>query len=302
MKRPATFALAIFSVVSSSLAGDMKDNLSFWLDNMIRHHGYTVEEAAAGLGMESSVIRDKLREFNITPEIAPNQIPNSPIKVLPWPPGRHPRIGFLEGAVDPQRDTKISVFLPWKDSGYIVFDLPEAVFSNLGLLYLAHTHVPTIWSQKGIKLKTIDWTRNPDGTLETRRDLPNKVSFGAKVFPRDDSVEYEYWLENGTDSTLSGLRNQLCVLLKNAPDFNDQTGENKVLLDGACAVHSRDGHRWIVTECERSKPWQNPPCPCMHADPTFPDCPAGKRASVRGRIWFWEGADIRAKIEGSKTQ
>jgi hypothetical protein len=34
-------------------------------------------------------------------------------RVLPYPGGRHPRVGFLDGAIDPQRGTKASVFAPW---------------------------------------------------------------------------------------------------------------------------------------------------------------------------------------------
>ena len=34
------------------------------------------------------------------------------------------RRDFLEGAVAPQRETKISVFTPWDDAGYVVADVP----------------------------------------------------------------------------------------------------------------------------------------------------------------------------------
>jgi hypothetical protein len=50
--------------------------------------------------------------------------------VLPYPGGRHPRIGFLDGAVNPQRETKISVSTPWDEQSYVVVDLPEAIWSN----------------------------------------------------------------------------------------------------------------------------------------------------------------------------
>jgi len=43
---------------------------------------------------------------------------------------------------------------------------------------------------------------------------------------------------------------------------------------------------------------QNPPRPCMHADPFVPDLPPGKRATIAGRIWFFEGSieDFEALI------
>ena len=44
---------------------------------------------------------------------------DAPAAVLPYPGGRHPRTGFRDGAMRPQRDTKISVFPPWKDGGYV---------------------------------------------------------------------------------------------------------------------------------------------------------------------------------------
>lgn len=64
----------------------------------------------------------------------------------------HPRRGFLDGAIDPQRETKVSIFPPWSGGGYVVVDVPEAIFSDLGLTYLAHTHIPTIWDSQSIEL------------------------------------------------------------------------------------------------------------------------------------------------------
>jgi hypothetical protein len=89
----------------------------------------------------------KLARRGMTPEIdyelGKNQVgPLPTIATLPW--GRHPRIGLLEGALDPRRGTKASIFLPWDPTSYLVVDLPEAIFSNLGLIFLAHTHVPTV--------------------------------------------------------------------------------------------------------------------------------------------------------------
>ncbi len=54
------------------------------------------------------------------------------------------------------------------------------------MLYLAHTHVPTVWNKRGVSLDTLEWKRNADGSLEVERRLPNKVAFGAKVVPARD--------------------------------------------------------------------------------------------------------------------
>ena len=42
--------------------------------------------------------------------------------------------------------------------------------------------------------------------------------------------------------------------------------------------------------------WQNPPVPCMHANPRFPDCAPGQTVRSRGWISFYEGTDIEAEL------
>src|SRR4029434_8887654 len=102
-------------------------------------------------------------------------------------------------AIRTQRETKLSVFLPWEDSGYVVVDVPEAIFANLGLVYLAHTHVPTIWDGQGIILPKLEWTRSADGTLESQRTLPNGIAFGTRAtLVGRDAVSFRLWLRNGT--------------------------------------------------------------------------------------------------------
>ena len=48
-------------------------------------------------------------------------------------------------------------------------DLPEAIFSNLGLIFLAHTHVPTIWNEQNQILQNI--RKNTQLTLEILGEL-----------------------------------------------------------------------------------------------------------------------------------
>ena len=45
-------------------------------------------------------------------------------------------------------------------------DVPEAVWSNLGLTYLAHTHVPTLWTKQDIELPQLEWERRDDGSYD----------------------------------------------------------------------------------------------------------------------------------------
>jgi hypothetical protein len=274
------------------------DDLKFWLENMLVHHRYTPDEATAVLGLDAATVTREAARLGVAGQPAPPRPPGAPSRVLPYPGGRHPRIGFLEGAVRPQRETKISVFTPWDDASYVVVDVPEAIWSNLGLTYLAHTHVPTIWSKANVVLPRQEWVRGPQGVLEARRVLPNGIAFDARVAPGPDAVRMSLRLTNGTNATLSDLRVQQCVMLKGARGFTRQTNENKVFRSPYVACASDDGKRWVITAwspCHRV--WGNAPCPCLHSDPKFPDCPSGETREVRGWLSFYEGDDLDGELK-----
>ena len=211
------------------------------------------------------------------------------------------RFGFLDGAIEPQRDTKVSVFCPWEDGGYVVIDLPEALWRDGAgkpeLMYLAHTHIPTVWDRRNVRLDSMDWIRGPRGMLESRRRLPDGVEFGARVVPGKEFIELELWLKNGRSTGLSGLRSQVCVMLKGAPDFNAQTLDNKVKKGLLIATGSADSSRWVLTLWQRARPWGNKRVPCMHSDPVFPDLAPGEEARLRGRLWFYQGDDLEGEME-----
>jgi hypothetical protein len=267
--------------------------IRFWLRTMATHH-YTADEMAQVLGMSVAETRAAGVRFGIRP-FTPS---SNALLVLPYPGGRHPRIGFLDGAFDPQRETKVSVFAPWDPASYAVVDVPEAIFSNVGLIYLAHTHVPTIWSAKGISLPPLEWNRKEDGSFESERLLPNGIAFGARVVPSSNMVRMELWLRNGTDRALTDLRVQNCVMLKGLAGFNQQTNSNKVLADPFVACSSPDKKRWIITAWDNlHRTWANPPVPCIHSDPKFPDCPPGATTRVRGLLTFYEGTDIQSEFK-----
>ena len=272
-------------------------DLHYWLENMIWYHRFSMDEIRAATGMSETEIASARKEMNITPENRPKREPNSPLLVLPYPGGRHPRIGFLDGAINPQRETKISVFAPWDEKSYVVLDVPEAIWSNLGLTYLAHTHIATIWTRQGVELPRLEWNRRPDGTYDLERTLPNKITFGTKIKPGVDAVRMEMWLKNGTQEPLRDLRVQNCVMLKGASGFTAQTNENKVLTSPFVACRSDDGQRWIITAWEACQhPWANAPVPCLHSDPQFPDCAAGETKRLRGWFSFYEGTDLQSEL------
>jgi peptidoglycan/xylan/chitin deacetylase (PgdA/CDA1 family) len=239
---------------------------TYWLANM-RRHIFTAAEQREAFG----------RPMPFAAEPAAGRL-------LPYPGTRHPRAGFLEGAIDPLRGTKASFFLP--EGGYAVIDLPEAIFSNLGLTFLAHTHIPTIWNRDNVVIPNVDWTRRADGSLASGWKLLNGIEFGATATYRD-GVDMTLWLRNGTRETLTGLRTQICVMLKEAKGYSATTNDNKHFGPRSAAVEHEGGGRWLVTEWERcGRTWGNPQCPCMHADPVLPDCQPAETVEVKGRLWL----------------
>lgn len=252
-------------------------DLPFWLPDMMYVHGYSAEEASLVSGLSPE---------EVTQRVANMPRPTRQSRVYPYPGGRPPRIGFLEGEIDPLRGTKATVFLPWDPASYVVVDLPEAIFSNLGLLFLAHTHVPTIWNEQNIVIENVDWAR-PGAGLRSEWKLPNNVQFGASIGWVADRVEMEMWLRNGTPEPLSRLRTQICAMLKGAAGFNQTTNGNKTYGKEIATVRQAAGGRSISIEWERcGRTWGNAQCPCMHSDPVLPDCPPGETVRVRGKLWF----------------
>ena len=273
------------------------ESLEFWLQNMVWHHRYSSNEIQQVTGLSSEQLTEKLKLLGIAESTRPPR-PTDKVFILPYPGGRHPRIGFLDGAVEPQRETKLSVFCPWDDSSYAVMDVPEAIWSNLGLTYLAHTHIDTVWDKQGIKLAQQEWVIEPNRNLVMERTLPNGILFGTKVIPMKDHVRMKMWLTNGTDQTLSDLRVQNCVMLKGMLGFDQQSNENKIFQDGYAIAKSQDEKRWIISAWDPvNRAWGNAQCPCLHSDPKFEDCKPGETRFLRGWFSFYEGDNIKAELE-----
>lgn len=263
-----------------------------WLENMVWQHQYSIEEVHGATGLSQDFIAKELDRFNISAATKPRRSDEN-LLVIPYPGGKHPRIGFLEGAINPQRETKVSIFTPWDPSSYVVLDVPEAIWSNLGLTYLAHTHIPTLWEQQGIALEQLEWAESPDGSLECERELPNGIVFGTKLEPDSDAMHMEMWLTNGTAEALTDLRVQICGLLKFAKGSEQQNNDNKLFWGPYAACGNAAGDRWVIMGWDPiHRTWGNEDCPCVHADPQFPDCLPGETQRLRGWFSFFEGTNV----------
>ena len=264
----------------------------YWVSVMERH-GYSPWEMQMATGLELS----QLDSLGRRPPLS-----TGALELLPYPGGRHPRIGFRDGAIRPQRETKASVFLPWDPQSYVVIDVPEAIWHNIPggreLLYLAHTHVPTTWDRQQITLPPLEWERHRGGGLEVERVLPNQVAFGARLTPSAEAIRMELWIRNGSSHTLTGLRVQNCVMLRNARGFNQQSTGHHHVHGPFVAAANAGLDRWIIVAWDHDqRAWGNSYCPCMHSDPQFPDCPPGETRRVRGWLSFYQGEDLQAELQ-----
>jgi len=274
-----------------------KSDLRYWLRNMVWYYGFTIEEIKAATGLGAAEIKSNFKKFKITPETKPARAKDAPLLMLPWPGGRE--LSNWGGRVEQtrQRETKVGVFAPWDDTSYIVFDIPEAIRSNLGVLYLAHEHIETIWTKKKIELEKLEWNRQPDGSLGLTRKLPNGVIYSAKFVPFRNAIRMKLTLKNGTDSTLSELAVQNCIFLKGLKGFDNKSTPKEVALKPYNSQGTADGKRWVITAwLPGGNTWGNKKNPCFHSDPTFEDCPPGQSRTVYGWASFYEGKDIKGEF------
>ncbi len=280
--------------------------LRSWLENALVWHRFTPAEAGGAVALDAAGVEAAAARLGIDPAARPAHSEGATLRVLPWPGGKHPRTGFRDGAIRPQRETKVSVFAPWADGGYAVVDAPEAVWVNdaegkPALEYLAHTHVPTVWDKAGVALDPLEWKWQRHAVLAVKRKLPDGVTLATYVDRGSNGVRMTFVVTNHSPRLLTGLRVQMCTMLGGLTGFESLTNENKRFAAPIAACHDASGRRWIVTGWEGcGRAWGNPPCPCLHSDPVLPDCPPGESRSVRGWLSFheWpEGTDVDAELE-----
>jgi hypothetical protein len=88
-------------------------------------------------------------------------------------------------------------------------------------------------------------------------------------------------------------------MLKGAVGFNLQQPLESIVVGSYVAVRGVDENeqptnRWIVTHwTPNQRVWTNPPVPCVHSDPIFPDCAPGATVTVSGDLRFYTGENVR---------
>ena len=213
---------------------------------------------------------------------------------------------------------------PWPTHDYIWYDFPEAIFSNMGLLYLSHVNpsCPVVFPG----LPKILWDMVPGG-ISFERGLPNGVRFGGSLrLEGESALATELWIENGAEEALDKIKLQTCLFLRAIKEFSSFTAENKyvhlpdegwvpypkALQLGRTDARYRLGWRGgptsadlpimvtVSSVAERmvASTWfddthslvTNPGHPCMHADPVFPRIEPGQRVGIQGGVLFHVGS------------
>jgi len=212
---------------------------------------------------------------------------------------------------------------PWPSHDYLWLDFPEAIFTDIGLIYLSHVNPkhPVLFPN----LPKVPWKQLSNG-LAYRRVLPNGIEFGGKLYTdKPATVNTELYIKNGSEKPLRNIRLQTCLFLRAIKEFSDFTANNKYvhlpdlgwmpfpeaqktgLKKGIYRLGWRGGPPsadlpvmvTVSNQAERlvAFTWErdtfslvcNPDHPCMHADPYFPDLDPGDSAVIHGRIIFYEG-------------
>ena len=271
--------------------------MRFWLENMVVRHNYGLPEVEAATGMGQSEILKTLQRLGIRENEEPVNLSKATVSVMPYPGGRHSRLDGLSQSVNPQRDTKFSIFTPWSPHEYVVVDLPEAIQTSEEIIYLAHTDIPTRWTKMNVHLRPLEWKRSEHGDLSYIRNLPDGSAFGAEVKLVDRAVRMEMWIRNGTLIPMKDIRGQICVLPAPVEGFTILEPAHSLFESGYTLCRSSRGNRWIITAwhpLQRQIVYRT--FPCFHADAKFGDCAPGETVHARGWLSFYEGDDVGAEL------
>ena len=213
---------------------------------------------------------------------------------------------------------------PWASQDYLWLDFPEAIFTSQGLIFLSHVNPPihTVYQE----LPAVAWKQVPGG-IAFDRTLPSGISFGGSVNRgAGPTVDLELHIKNGSNEDLANITLQTCAFLRAIEEFADFTHDNKFvhvpetgwigMSKAAARETGRQPYRvgWrnrgnpvadlpvavaLSNDAERlvAMTWfddtlslvGNPRHPCFHADPKFPDLAPGEKASIHGKLIFFEG-------------
>lgn len=213
---------------------------------------------------------------------------------------------------------------PWPSEEFLWLDMPEAIFTDQGLLYLSHKSpfFPAVFSDE---LKTIKW-HYEEGMMFYERMLPMGVSFGINLKTLENgNVSLSLFIENKSDDALGGINLQTCTFLRGIKEFSDFSPDNKFVYTmdhklisiNEALDSNEDGGKFHIgwreglkgtdlpviicksTESEKliGVSWfddtysliSNGIEPSIHADPFFDDLLPGARSEIKGEIFFYEG-------------
>ena len=86
-------------------------------------------------------------------------------------------------------------------------------------------------------------------------------------------------------------------MLKGLAGFRTQRRREQIVEGPFVAIKADNQERWLITAWKPlRRAWTNPPVPCVHSDPVFPDCGPSQTVRVQGKLWFYEGDEIQQEL------
>ncbi len=158
------------------------------------------------------------------------------------------------------------LYAPWESEGAVVLRLPETLNTGHGLLYIDHERadMPPLFAGPS----EVEWVEDDEGGLGYAIELPNGITYGGRLIPREDRVELEFVVRNesGADTFVSA---QFCLVLSDSAEFCDREYERTFVHTADGWVRAAEGDRgpmdpqWCLYRLEGG------PAPEQQPDPTL---------------------------------
>ena len=239
-----------------------------------------------------------------------------------------PHLAVVPADFEGKPTASVQIQFPWDVGGVSNLMLPENLFSGDETLFTGQNWVEVdakYPQEEQPEMKEVV----PARLVRYRHPLGEEYVLSGQAEVRDGGIDVELTVENLTDEPLEGLRAQVCFGCQQAADFASEdlarvhvpvkgkmrpvtevkrvgswdglkrylpvkgagpTGGLTAAAIPFIGLENSDGTRSVgITWQGATQLSTNGELTCIHADPTFPDCPPGESVTAKGRIFFTKG-------------
>ena len=205
---------------------------------------------------------------------------------------------------DPTGSQRSASFHPGKKRGYVVVDVPEAIWSG------PRPSTRTALLGSYTRTHQMGQAGNFPGTagmeashrwnvFSCTRTLPNQVKFGARVQPTANALQMELWITNGTDKTLTGTG---CTKLRDAQictRFQPVDNREQPAVESLCSPPQSSGQSLAdsLPGSTAYDPGVIRSAPVCTATRSFPIANLEKPSNSKAGSLFTKGPILKKKFE-----